>query len=678
MSGLESVAGNRLTRAMKFRATAGLFLGLVGAIALGRAQAPGLTVVTGGSGGGNPYQAPADPTASVLDLQVIEVSARLEEFIELNSDLAGSVAPAVMTETAALRELRAPYASGEARQLLDGARREPKLQSPDQLQEAAMRLYAQGKGGPAFACLLLAAEKAPADAGVLLNLAAGALAAGRANEALPLIAAAERGQLPPGPMGIGGAKVVAYLRAYAQFLRGEYAQARGPLQRLVNEEPNLSEAALLLALVEAKLGEEPRAAFLKGTVRKRAKMIDLEHDPKTVAEAREERDGLTQGDEVVPSLADLFDLSGGRPGSVPKVPRPRSAEEMMGMMETYMVRWQAAFNEQTRLHNEVVGGAWEKWDARKDSVPAAYAYRQTALVNRAMNRHSATPELRRLAQEVDLLRRELDAKTEELVSRTIEQRLPIAERQARQSQGKQMTPALLRQFAQELNGPTDDALNSIEGALAAYHDAVGREYLLHSAIMHGMLSVVGAPELRTVLKAAAEEARFKTEADMLSAVANLFNTLGAAYDPKPISLEEGQAGNGPPCSDAQAAFSVSLNLGPAGVEINCNSVSLELEADVIPEVLGVSGEIGMDLSGEVTGFIGPKQSIPGVGSVKEGFYMKAGRDGLHDIGVKAEAKASAGVGPVSGSYKVGEVGCSFLPSPRTAVSSPGALPEFSR
>ncbi|GAB1489701.1 hypothetical protein MASR2M8_21540 [Opitutaceae bacterium] len=657
------------------RAAVGLILGLTGIMVSAAAQSPDVALTTSRSGG-NPYQAPADPTVSVLDVEEIDVSARLEEFLELNSDLGGSVAPAAMTEAAALRELRAPYTSGEARQLLDGARREPKLQSPDALQEAAAILYAQGRGGPAFACLLLAAEKAPADARVLLNLAAGALAGGRANEALPLIAAAARGPLPSGPWGIGGAAYIAYLQAYAQYLRGEYAQARGPLQRLVDDAPNLSEAALLLALVQAKLGEEPRVAYLKAAVRKRAKMIDLDHDPETVAEARADRDGLTQGDRVLPSLADLYDLSGGRPGSIPKVPRPDSAEAMMGMMEPYMARWQTAFQEQVRLHNDVIGAAWEQWRAREDSLPSAYAYRQVALVNRAMNRHSATPELTRVAHEVDLLRRELDEKTEALVSRTIEQRLPIAERQARESQGKQMTPALLRQFAQELNGPTDDALNSIEGLLAAYHDAVGREYLLHSAIMHGMLSVVGAPELRTVLQAAAEEARYKAETDMLSAVTNLFGTLGASYDANQVSLEEGQAGSGPPCSDDLAKFSATLNLGPAGVEINCNSVTLELEADVIPEVLGVSGEIGMDLSGEVTGFIGPKQSIPGVGSTKEGFYMKAGRDGLRDIGVKAEMKSSQGVGPISTSYKVGEVACSFMPGPRTAVNAPGALPDF--
>jgi tetratricopeptide (TPR) repeat protein len=509
---------------MKIRAAAGLVLGLFGAIAPARAQAPGLSVTGGAAGGGNPYQAPADPTVSVRDLQVIEVSSQLDEFLELNSELGGSVTPAVMTESAALRELRAPYASGEARDLLDGARREPKLQSPEALQEAALTLYAQAKGGPAFACLLLAAEKAPTDAGVLLNLAAGALAAGRANEALPLIAAAERGQLPPGPWGIGGPKYVAYLRAYAQFLRGEYAQARGPLQRLVDEEPNLSEAALLLALIQSQLGEEPRVAFIKGTIRKRAKMIDLKHDPETVAEAREERDGLTQGDEVVPSLADLIDLSGGRPGSVPKVPRPGTAEEMMSMMETYMERWEAAHNEQIRLHNEVIGGAWQSWDARKESLPRAYVYRQTTLTNRAMHRHSATPELARLAHEVDLLRRELDDKTDDLIARATEQRIPIAERQARDSQGKTMTPALLRQYQKELNGPTEDALNRIEGLVAAYHDAVGREYILRSSVINGTLSAVGAPELRTVLKAAAEEARFETEANMLSAVTRLFDT----------------------------------------------------------------------------------------------------------------------------------------------------------
>jgi hypothetical protein len=114
------------------------------------------------------------------------------------------------------------------------------------------------------------------------------------------------------------------------------------------------------------------------------------------------------------------------------------------------------------------------------------------------------------------------------------------------------------------------------------------------------------------------------------------------------------------------------------VEVNCNSVSLELEADLIPEVLGVSGEVGLDLNGEVTGFIGPKQSIPGVGSAKEGLYVKAGREGLRDIGVKAEMKSSYGVGPVSVSHKNAEIGCSFLPSPNTAAPSPGALPEFGR
>lgn len=669
----------RLTPPMKrFRAATGLVLALACAFSPLGAQSPTLAVSSAGKGGGNPYQAPADPSVSALDLEVIDVAARLEEFLELNSDLGGSVTPAVMTESAALHELRAPYADGEARQLLEGARREPKLQSAENLQAAAATLYAQGKGGPAFACLLLAGEKAPTDAGVRLNLAAGALAAGRANEALPLIAAAARGPMPPGPWGIGGDKYAAYLRAYAHFLRGEYEPARAALQRLVAEEPNLSEAALLLALVQAKLGEEPRVAFLKGAVRKRARMTAVDRDPKTVEEARQEVDGLTEGETVAPSLADLFDLSGGQPGSLPNVPRPRSAEEMMGMLEPYMTRWQAAYQEQTRLHNQVIGPAWEQWRDRQESVSPAYAYRQTALVNRALNRFAATPELNRVAHEVDLLRRELDRKTETLVSRTIDARIPIAQRQARESQGKPMTPALVRQFARELNGPTDEALNSIEGLLAAYHDAVGREYLLHSAILHGMLSVVGAPELRTVLQNAAEEARYKAEADLLSAVTNLFATLGAQYDPKEVPLEKGEPGSGPPCSDEQAKFSVTLNLGPAGVELNCNSVSLELEAEVIPEVLGVSGEIGMDLSGEVTGFIGPKQSIPGMGSVKEGFYVKAGRDGLRDVGVKAEMKSSHGVGPVTTSYKAGEVAYSFLPGPRTASPAPGALPQFNR
>jgi hypothetical protein len=121
---------------------------------------------------------------------------------------------------------------------------------------------------------------------------------------------------------------------------------------------------------------------------------------------------------------------------------------------------------------------------------------------------------------------------------------------------------------------------------------------------------------------------------------------------------------------------LSANLEVVSVELTCNSVSLEVEKDLIPEIVSLSGELTLETSGTVSVFVGPKASLLGVGSAKGGGYITVGKEGVQDIGVKGEVKASAPVGAFPGSYKVGESKMSFLPAPDPGPP-PGPLPAFS-
>ena len=51
-----------------------------------------------------------------------------------------------------------------------------------------------------------------------------------------------------------------------------------------------------------------------------------------------------------------------------------------------------------------------------------------------------------------------------------------------------------------------------------------------------------------------------------------------------------------------------------------------------------------------------------------------GRDGLHDVGVKAEAKTLATLGGTGAANKVGEGSVSFLPGPEMRPSIAGLSP----
>jgi tetratricopeptide (TPR) repeat protein len=634
-------------------------------------------VATGSSAGANPFAAHTEKAPSIYDYQRIDnVTERVGAFIELNEDLPGSVEPAQLSVDAAQRAIRSWLAEDRNRPFLAAVRDQPKLQNVESLNAAALVFFAKGRNSEAFACLLLAWEKAPKNPHTLLNLASASLVFGRANEALPLIAEAEKsGELPPGACGLSGPLLADYLRGYAFMLRGEYSEAKPRLQRVVASQPDLKEAALTLALVEEKLGEDPRKAFLQGVWRRRPKLVANDvPTPTTIEEARRDRDGYTEGEDVSPSMDDLFDVSRGQPGQLTLVKQPKTPDELLAVLSPYGEGMVDCMSQAARFHNEVAGPAYQSFE--KSAASPDYKRRMLSLYSRATIRYGSVKEIDRAARETDFLAADYDRRIEKAVETAMAEQQPIRARHAeRNNRPGHPTKAELREQAAELNGTTQTAMSTVEPVLRQYLHALDREYTLRSSYMHGMLAHIGAPALRSALQAEAEAVRYETQQLQFAAILKLAHALGATEHFPPDKPQPGAGGKGPPCSDEDAKWSLSVDLVVVGAELSCNSVSLELEAPVIPPFVGVSAELGIDTSGTVTAFAGPKVSVSGVGSAKEGFYITGGKDGVRDFGGKAELKASTGFGPVSGSYKVGEGTISFVPSPDPGPP-PGSLPTF--
>lgn len=662
---------NNIPRSLR---SAGLFLVTVASFALGRAQAP--LAVAGSASGGNPFSAPAAKVYSIYDYQGIDnVTDALREFIELNDSLTGTVTPAPLTGDTARRNLRGLLGGDDNRAFLKVLNEAPKLQTVGALNAAAMLFYSRGRSAEALACLLRAVDRAPQDPAALLNLAGAALVYRQANEALALLASAEKlGALPAGAWGMSGARLADYLRGYAFMLRGEYSAARPLLVRVVAAEPNLKEAALALALVEAKLGENPRRAFLQGVWRHRGKLVVRDREkPADEAEADHEPDPFTAGEQISPSMPAYLDVSKATPGKLPPVARPATPVEFIGMLFGYTEAMVKSMDTALRQH-QAAEPAYQSFDA--SPAKPAYKRRMISLYNRALLRIGATAELDQAAYRTDFLREKLDRLTESETTEAMAAQEPMHKRfSVMNNRPNHPTKAEARAQINELNSTTQRALERTSRLLASYHQALDDEYNLRSSYMYGMLGHIGAPGLRTALLAEAESVRAEMQVAQLSAVLNHQHTIGSMDEAKAFAPEDGTNGKGLECSDEDAKWSVGVDLHVVGAELNCNSVSLELEMPVIPPFVGVSAEVGIDTSGTVTVFVGPKVSASNVGSAKDGLYITAGKDGVRDFGGKAEVKTSQGIGPITVNQKIGEGSVSFLPGPDTGEPS-GPMPVF--
>lgn len=652
-------------------------------LAVGGASHAQETPVVVSGAAGSAFAPPAETVRMPYDYRgLADVEGSLADFLAINADLPGSVAAADLTFEAARRNLRDLFSRPQDRAFLEAVGSSPQHRSLAGLNAAAVGFFLQGRQAETLACLLLAADMAPGDFSVLANLAASALGMRRANEAVALLAEAGKLAPPPGGVwGLSGENLLAYLHGYALMLRGDYAAAKSLLQGVVESEPHLKEAALTLALVQARLGDEPRRAFLQGVWRHRGKLIVRKEPPERSPEetvTSDDRDPYADGDSVAPSMADLYDLSRGTPGLLPRVERPGTTLDLMGMAGPYGEAMVEAMNYAAALRNDIAAPAVAAF--RQSAGQSLHARRMSDLYDRATILMYQVPQLDQAVRERRRLRDRLDALTERGYAQARAAQEPIRQRlgELLQIDGRP-TAEEARTINAQMCATTQAVIDSVDPVLDAYHRALQREWNLRSSYMHGMLAHIGEPMLRTALVAEAESVRMNMHVDQLSAVLNLASSVDCLEDPVPFGPEPGERGRGPACDEQAARHSLELDLEVMSMEISCDSVSLEVEPAKLLGPLGeasVSVELSASVSGEVTAFVGPKAGTVGVGTVKGGMFVSATTKEFTGFGFKTETKGTtATAGPVKTKHRLDESVINFVPGP-SAGEPPGPLPPF--
>lgn len=635
-----------------------------------------------GAGGG--LAVPADEIHSLYEMKGIsDVPSALADFLQRNAGLPGSVTPAPLSAAAARESLLRRIEQPDNRPFLDAIADTPDLASADGLTGAAMVAFAQGYGGEAFTLAVMAAEKARQDPAAQLNLAAAALAVGLANEALALLDELHKSGTPlQGPWGMAGSSLLDYLRGYAHMLRGEFTEARALLSRVVQAEPNLREAAQALALVEARLGGDPRRSFLLGVWRQRGRLMvrDSREPPGSAEEARYVPDPFAEGNDVGMSLTTIFDTTAGKPGALQEIEIPATPPELLGTREQHN-----ALRRQYEAKAGELSGLTRITTVFPPMQPLSfYETRMLDLYVAATSRYFWVIEIEQAARETDYYYAELDRLAPGVMAGTQSGQAEITRRHienlTRLKASRLVPPeeeeALDRRVNEQLDAVTQKGMDELRGPLRAYFRALDQEYGLRSAYMHGMLAYIGHPGVRDALLSEAESMRYAMQVRQLDAIALMRQTMDMRhgdYFGTGRRVGDGAAGSGPPCSAADQDWSMTADFIVVGVEISCNSVSVEAEAS-LAKLVGVSAEVGVDLQGNVTIFAGPKGDAY-VAAVKSGVYITANREGIRDAGIKSEMKVSSGAGPFKVSNKVGEATVSFLPAPDMGPP-PGPLPEF--
>lgn len=329
------------------------------------------------------------------------------------------------------------------------------------------------------------ADRTPQDPAALLNLAATALAFRQANEALTLLAEAEKFASPStGAWAVSPALRADYLKAYALMLRGEYVQARPLLRRVAEAAPALKEASLTLALVEAKLDEDPRKSYLRGVWRGRVRLM-VKDIPDATNEAELEHlpDALLEGDHVAPAMADLYDVTSGRAGNLRVLRVPNSPDEVLAFAESGRPLILKDQQEATSFRET----AMEAQTAfQRATLPKLYKQRMQQIYQRSDQAEESGPEGVRAVREYRFRAKEYFTKAKTVSEATLAEQMEITISYATAHRSR-------KEIDEALNERAQRAISALSPSLRNYLRAIDDLYAIESQYLHGMLSHIGVP-----------------------------------------------------------------------------------------------------------------------------------------------------------------------------------------
>ena len=656
---------------------------------------PDVLISGSASGQGAGSNGPADGLRTYQDLETVETQSAITAFQAANAKLIGGVTAQKLTVAQALAATRTLLNPVRYQSSLAILRKQPQLQTADGLRALAAASLATGKPMLALAALWIAEERWPNNPQVRFDLASLLVWHGSVNEADALLdAIVAGGTLPPQPFGITPQQGVDYLRAYVRMRQGKIDEAIALLRPIVDANPAFGEAALTLALLEAKQGKDARQHFLMGVFRRPVPAHPASPPAGTKADAdREGNDAEATTFRL--DASQFMDLSSGKPGELPAVKQPVTKEERAQFLDSSLplARQLSQDSMALGMAREQAAQAWRKKDRSE-------AQRERLLSIEAM----IDPANARMT-EIQDLRRARDRALEDKMN-TLDRLVDDVGKGQAELMQKYATN--LRQACPELNALSDRADGSMRAKVQAVDEATRRLHRVWHQYATALGSLTSDAEFRTFLAAdiaSRDHVQYQgLVADMAQSASFVkFGAVGAfgclTYDPRKEALAALDRSEPASCSESdsktsmglEAQSSVGLNAAEPtefsfGAEASCNALSVEASGNFF-HTLGVSVEGEIKTDGTMTLYIGPKLTVGSSlgpvtreASTKSGMYVTFDKTEFKDVGFRSVDKVTGKIGALGVnatlSREVGSVNQSLYPGPEVPTRFSNGLSNF--
>lgn len=629
-----------------------------------------------------PATATVEPAGfrSYADVRPVVVEEELASLREGNSRLAGSTVRKAVTFVAAVAKARGLATSAVPPLSLAGALKALPNNEPTTLRLFAFAQLAKARPSVAFAVLVAAYDRNPESPDALADLAGMLAGFGYANEAIAILdELARRQALPSPPMGISGRDAVDYIRGYALVRLGDIAAAKPLLTGVAERQPQLAEAARMLAIISEDPAEQ-RKYLLLGVWRHRSPLmvcagVDLE---------KPEPDAMIAGGEVAIDVRSIIDPAKGKRGKQPSMHYAKGvpeANDLKDKMDSAMT----AASERGRMISEsqvrpegyirTDNSLEEKWGSRMDELISSIGYRDTRLRELDRQRHVLWNESAAAGRKITNQR----------------------DHDGGKAQDAYMQECLKTNYEPTFEQIGEKARPAHEAAMAQIMPYINREELAERAwfdewhfVATALAAQVGDADWHEYIRLTIERERWNSYSRLLFLVGRHAGIGGHSW----ITKEPGQVSTEPEAAvvekcDGTKSVGFSTKELPGGqvlpfefgVEMTCEGMSLEASVDTRIPGISLSAEIGGDNQGSFTAFVGPKaEAVLGdkniaafTASAKAGAYVTGNKEGVTDAGVKYEVKVGGKIGAFSAAQKVAEGNVSFFPAPSPSGGDFGPL-----
>jgi tetratricopeptide (TPR) repeat protein len=636
----------------------------------------------GGSGGGGglaslydgygdiDWDGPDEIIRSPLVFQAFDVPSALDAFRAVSSDLAGSVARQPMTYDDAIAHAQALFSAPDAAQTLQQLRTAAgAVGGSAMVAEYGIAAGMTGKLETMLATELAMMAAHPENPTHAFNVSSLLAQRGMANEALAILdRLGASNSTPQLAFGMSRGAVADLGRGYVSLILGELQQAQSLLNRAFNADPSIAEASLALAVVQDAMGANPRKAFLEGFLQAYGGgpfMYCGEHYELDPLETEEE-------ENVGPPTDEIFDLSRGVDGVLPRVPHPINGPQLLAMVEGLGAVRQGLQSEFT-AHDAKATAIHTTLMARMaSSQPKSTDMADQALADMIDESSACLKPLQKMLKQ----RADASEAADEMLERVTETLAPRLQALARLGDSRQALP-VARQIVATAIPSRFVPISHWEKAIRIHHKS-WHKYAT------GLTAQISDPQWRDYalekIRGANTVAAMELHVGVVVKYMAYLPLGRELYAPEPVPGDPPLAETDMTLCTPQAqkgsvevqVLDIPFGAAPVhpkigvSMEASCDKMAIEMDAQVgvgLPGLtfLGAGGFLeASGRAGEITVFGGAKATgtVPGAGgSVKGGVFMTMDRKGLTSLGIRTDGSQRVGGGV---GFKLQTYGSDFI------------------